>query len=126
MPGNRAMACGADIDYSVLRITGLAEGALAKDGDVICLATELVEDVTSAIGITATETLATLKGRDIEGTVSLHPMNGHGYDHDVPMLLADYVTTDQGTGFVQGVVVQMTMFAPSSAGWLGCLTGKRA
>ncbi|MET1095465.1 MAG: isoleucine--tRNA ligase [SAR116 cluster bacterium] len=100
MPGNRAMACGADIDYSVLRITGLAEGALAKDGDVICLATELVGDVTSAIGIASTETLATLKGRDIEGTVSLHPMNGHGYDHDVPMLLADYVTTDQGTGFV--------------------------
>ena len=27
-------------------------------------------------------------------------MNGQGYDHDVPMLLADYVTTDQGTGFV--------------------------
>ncbi|MEC7236876.1 MAG: class I tRNA ligase family protein, partial [Pseudomonadota bacterium] len=100
MPGNRAMACGADIDYSVLRITGLAEGALAKDGDVICLATELVEEVTSAIGITATETLATLAGREIEGTVSLHPMNGHGYDHEVPMLLADYVTTEQGTGFV--------------------------
>ena len=61
MPGNRAMACGTDIDYSVLRITGLAEGALAKDGDVICLATELVGDVTSAIGIASTETLATLR-----------------------------------------------------------------
>ena len=100
MPGNRAMACGADIDYSVLRITALDEGALAREGDVICLATELVGEVTGAIGIASTETLATLKGTDIEGTVSQHPMNGHGYEHDVPMLLADYVTTDQGTGFV--------------------------
>ena len=100
MPGNRAMACGADIDYSVLRITALDEGALAREGDVICLATELVGEVTGAIGIAGTETLATLKGTDIEGTVSQHPMNGHGYEHDVPMLLADYVTTDQGTGFV--------------------------
>ena len=100
MPGNRAMACGADIDYSVLRITALDEGALAREGDVICLATELVGEVTGAIGIAGTETLATLKGTDIEGTVSKHPMNGHGYEHDVPMLLADYVTTEQGTGFV--------------------------
>ena len=100
MPGNRAMACGADIDYSVLRITALEEGALATKGDVICLATDLVAEVTAAIGIAETETLATLKGTDIEGTVSRHPMHDHGYDHDVPMLLADYVTTDQGTGFV--------------------------
>ena len=59
-----------------------------------------MEEVTSAIGITGTQTLATLKGTDIAGTISHHPMHGHGYDHEVPMLLADYVTTDQGTGFV--------------------------
>jgi len=100
MPGNRAMACGADIDYSVLRITALEEGALATEGDVICLASELVAEVTAATGIIGTETLATLKGTDIEGTVSRHPMHDQGYDHDVPMLLADYVTTEQGTGFV--------------------------
>ena len=100
MPGNRAMACGADIDYAVLRITALEDGALASAGDVICLATELVAEVTAATGIAETETLATLKGTDIVGTVSAHPMHDHGYDHDVPMLLADYVTTEQGTGFV--------------------------
>ena len=100
MPGNRAMACGADIDYSVLRITAREEDALASEGDVICLASDLVAEVTAATGITGTETLATLKGTDIEGTVSRHPMHDHGYDHDVPMLLADYVTTEQGTGFV--------------------------
>ena len=100
MPGNRAMACGAEIDYSVLRITALEDGALASNGDVICLASELVAEVTAATGIAETETLARLKGTDIAGTISAHPMHAHGYDHDVPMLLADYVTTEQGTGFV--------------------------
>ena len=100
MPGNRAMACGAEIDYSVLRITALEDGALASKGDVICLASEMVAEVTAATGIAETETLATLKGTDIAGTISAHPMHDHGYDHDVPMLLADYVTTEQGTGFV--------------------------
>ena len=81
-------------------IAALEEGALATEGDVICLASELVAEVTAATGIIGTETLATLKGTDIEGTVSRHPMHDQGYDHDVPMLLADYVTTEQGTGFV--------------------------
>ncbi len=100
MPGNRAMACGADIEYSVLRITAVAEGALPVKDDVICLASTLVEEVSAAIGIEGTQILATLKGTNIAGTISHHPMKGHGYDHDVPMFLADYVTTDQGTGFV--------------------------
>ena len=45
----RAMACGADIEYSVLRITEIGEKALSKVGDVICLASELVAEVTAAL-----------------------------------------------------------------------------
>jgi isoleucyl-tRNA synthetase len=32
--------------------------------------------------------------------VCAHPLRGQGYEHDVPLLPAEYVTTDQGTGFV--------------------------
>jgi isoleucyl-tRNA synthetase len=32
--------------------------------------------------------------------VCAHPLRGHGYDHDVPVLPADFVTTEAGTGFV--------------------------
>ena len=100
MPGNRAMACGRDIEYSVIEITGVEKDALAREGDVICLAGDLKEAACAAMGIAKTKTRATLKGAQIEGTISRHPLHAHGYEHDVPMLLADYVTTDQGTGFV--------------------------
>ena len=100
MPGNRAMACGADIDYSALKITQIKEGSLAKIGDVICLADALREDIFAQTGILATENIKHFKGAEMAGAIAVHPMAPEGYGHDVPVLLADYVTTDQGTGFV--------------------------
>ncbi|MGB1181889.1 MAG: isoleucine--tRNA ligase [Candidatus Puniceispirillaceae bacterium] len=100
MPGNRAMACGADIDYSAVKVTEIADGALARIGDVICLADALRENVFAQTGILAAETVAQFKGSEMAGAVAAHPLASEGYDHDVPVLLADYVTTEQGTGFV--------------------------
>ncbi len=100
MPGNRAMACGADIDYSALKITEISDGALASVGDVICLADALQEDVFAQTGIVAADTLKRFKGAEMAGATAAHPMAAEGYTHEVPVLLADYVTTDQGTGFV--------------------------
>ena len=39
-------------------------------------------------------------GIEMAGTVTAHPMAGHGYDYDVPLLAGRHVTTEQGTGFV--------------------------
>ena len=100
MPGNRAMACGAEIDYSALKITEISDGALASVGDVICLADALQEDVFAQTGIVAADTLKRFKGAEMAGATAAHPMAAEGYTHEVPVLLADYVTTDQGTGFV--------------------------
>ncbi len=44
--------------------------------------------------------LHVLKGADLAGTVCAHPLRGRGYDHDVPVLFGDFVTTEAGTGFV--------------------------
>ena len=44
--------------------------------------------------------VAQFKGSEMAGAVAAHPLASEGYDHDVPVLLADYVTTEQGTGFV--------------------------
>ena len=100
MPGNRAMACGADIQYSAIRIDAVSENSLAQAGDIICLADELADHVCAEAGIEARTTLHQFSGSDIQGSVASHPMADAGYTHDVPVLLADYVTTDQGTGFV--------------------------
>ena len=100
MPGNRAMACGADIAYSALKIEQVADGSLAKIGDVICLADDLIENVCAETGILASSVVHQFKGAELEGSIASHPLAEQGYSHDVPVLLADYVTTDQGTGFV--------------------------
>ena len=100
MPGNRAMACGADIQYSALKIEQLEEGSLARIGDVICLADDLIETVCKETGIAKTSVVHNFTGAELEGSIASHPLSDDGYDHDVPVLLADYVTTDQGTGFV--------------------------
>ena len=41
-----------------------------------------------------------LKGKDFEGAVCSHPFEKIGYQYDVPMLEANFVTLEQGTGFV--------------------------
>ena len=41
-----------------------------------------------------------IKGKDLSGTVLSHPLKGSGFDFNVPMLSADFVTLDQGSGFV--------------------------
>ena len=100
MPGNRALACGNDIAYAVLRIDAVEDGSHATVGDVIAIADELRDDVCAAIGVTAHEVLHVVQGADCVGTVCAHPLAAEGYDHDVPLFHADYVTTEQGTGFV--------------------------
>ena len=100
MPANRALAYGAEIDYAVLRVDGVAEGSLARVGERLLVALALVSEVCAAAGITLHHVDRVLKGAAFEGAVAAHPMRGAGYDHDAPLLAAEYVTTDQGTGFV--------------------------
>ena len=44
--------------------------------------------------------LAAFTGADLAGTICRHPLHGQGYDFDVPLLAGDFVTDDDGTGFV--------------------------
>ena len=39
-------------------------------------------------------------GGALAGTVARHPLHGQGYDFDVPLLAADFVDADTGTGLV--------------------------
>ncbi|MGF1560739.1 MAG: isoleucine--tRNA ligase [Geminicoccaceae bacterium] len=100
MPANRAMAFGGALNYQVIEVGGTAEGAFARPGEKLLLATELVETVCQDAGITSHNVLASLKGGDIAGSVAAHPWRGDGYDFDVPLLAGDFVTTEQGTGIV--------------------------
>ena len=100
MPGNRAVAYGKDIDYSLLEIKKVNESSLAKGKDKIIVGSELLDVVMKELLIEDYKLIMELKGSDLKGIILAHPLKGHGYEHDVVLLEADFVTTDQGTGFV--------------------------
>lgn len=100
MPGNRAISYGPDMDYVGIEVVDVAEGSLAKPGERLFVATELLDDVKQEAGITAANTVWEGKGSDLKGIICRHPFDGMGYDFDVPLIDGDHVTVDAGTGFV--------------------------
>ena len=100
MPGNRATAVGPEIDYSVIQIKSVSEDSLVQIGDKLVIATPRLEDFCQTTGIEGFETLSTLKGSAIAGSICRHPLNGQGFDFDVPVLEAGFATTEDGTGIV--------------------------
>ena len=100
MPGNRAVAAGAEIDYALVRVEGVAEGSLARVHESMLIALPLLPQVLKDAGITLHHVAHVFKGAELEGTILAHPLRGKGYEQDTPLLLGDFITTDAGTGFV--------------------------
>jgi isoleucyl-tRNA synthetase len=100
MPGNRALAAGAEIEYAQVRVDSVNDGSLARPGETLLVALALVGEVCAAAGIATHHVLQVVRGADLAGVVCAHPLRGQGYDEDRPILLGDFVTTDQGSGLV--------------------------
>jgi isoleucyl-tRNA synthetase len=100
MPGNRAIAYGADFPYAVIRVDQVAAESLAVIGEHLVIAAGLVETVAAAAGIESWTLLGTVEGAALAGTITAHPLRGQGYEFDVRLLPGGFVTTDTGTGFV--------------------------
>jgi isoleucyl-tRNA synthetase len=86
IPHNRALAFHPDFDYVVVETE---KGALL-------LAADRVTALQTECGIKEARVRATVKGRDFEGMKFQHPF----LPIQVPGILADYVTLDQGSGIV--------------------------
>ncbi len=100
MPGNRAVAIGADIDYTVFNVAAVREDSLASVGEKLVVASARLAHFCEAVGIDSTTEVARLKGSGLLGTICRHPLCGHGFDYAVPVLAADFATTEEGTGIV--------------------------
>jgi len=100
LPGNRALAVGEEIEYALVRVDGVTEGSLALPGERLVVALALLPQFCAEIGIATHHVLRVLTGAVLAGTVCAHPLRSRGYDFDVPVLLGDFVTTEQGTGIV--------------------------
>jgi len=86
LPHNRALAFHPDFEYAVV---DTEKGALL-------LAADRVGALQAESGIKEARVRMTLKGRDFEGMKFQHPF----LPIQVPGILADYVTLDQGSGIV--------------------------
>jgi isoleucyl-tRNA synthetase len=100
MPGNRAVAAGAEIEYALIHVDSVTDGALTRPGERLLVALKLLPGFLDTAGIETHHVLHLYTGADLAGATLAHPLRGQGYEYDVPLLLADFVTTEAGTGFV--------------------------
>ncbi len=108
LPGNRAIAYSADLEYAVVQVDAVAEGSRAisydaergSAGEKLLVALPLIDDLCLKAKIERHTVLHVLPGSALAGTLTRHPLAGQGYDFDVPLLAADFVVADQGTGLV--------------------------
>ncbi|MCB5175454.1 isoleucine--tRNA ligase [Microvirga lenta] len=103
IPANRAISYGAEISYGLFRVTEAADDNWAKVGDELVIADKLAAEVFAAARVAGYERVKDVLPVMIERCA--HPFRGlegaSGYwDFAVPVLPADYVTDDAGTGFV--------------------------
>ena len=87
LPSNMAVTVNSSIEYSAVKT--------AEQG-ILIIATELLDAVAEACKLESIETVATFTGAKMEGLEARHPF----IDRASPILLADYVTTESGTGCV--------------------------
>jgi isoleucyl-tRNA synthetase len=100
IPGNRAIAYGPGIDYVHLAVDQVAQASHCVRGETMVVALALLPKFLADAGITLHHVLRVYKGTELEGILCAHPWRGRGYDFDVPLYAGDFVTTEQGTGFV--------------------------
>jgi len=102
IPGNRAIAFSPGIGYGLYEVTAAPPDNWAKAGERFLLADALAAQVFAAARVEGFERLGEISP---EGLVCAHPLAsaegaGDFYGFGVPVLPADFVTDDQGTGFV--------------------------
>ena len=90
IPCNRALAFNPSLEYGICQ---------SEEGEKIIVAKDLLENFKTVTGSNI-EIIDSFNGNELDGILASHPFYDLGYQFDVPLLEADFVTTDQGTGIV--------------------------
>jgi isoleucyl-tRNA synthetase len=96
IPANRALAFNSNIEYSLVEINELEN----FKGKKIVVAKNLLDSIIKDCSLEKYKILKTFKGTELSDTICIHPFLNLGYDYDIPMLDARFVTLEQGTGIV--------------------------
>jgi isoleucyl-tRNA synthetase len=107
IPGNRALAAGAEIAYDLLAVKSVHADSRVKVGARYIVASALADAFLEAARIAEVDVSPDDRatGAELVGTVCAHPLRGADgtdgyYDFDVKVFTGDFVTTEAGTGFV--------------------------
>ena len=96
IPANKALAYNKNLSYLILHLQDENEFKNRK----IVIAKDLLESVIKDCKIENFKILKEISGKEFSGTICKHPFFNIGYEYDIPMLEARFVTLEQGTGFV--------------------------
>ncbi len=96
IPANRALAYNEDLEYVLLELNDESDFKNRK----IIVAEALLQSVINECKIKNYKKIKIFKGKELKGTICNHPFLNLGYNYDIPMLEARFVTTEQGTGIV--------------------------
>ena len=96
IPANKALAFNQGLNYLILEIKDDNDFKNKK----IVVAKDLFETVIKECKIENYKKIKEFSGKEFSGTVCSHPFLGVGYDYDIPMFEARFVTIEQGTGIV--------------------------
>jgi len=96
IPANKALAYNQALDYLIIQ--------LEDDGDFknkkIVIAEALLKSVIKDCDIKNYKEIKKFNGKEFKDTICSHPFLELGYNYEIPMLEARFVTTEQGTGIV--------------------------
>jgi len=92
LPANLAIALAGGAEYSALRY----HDPTTDRSEVVIFAEDLVEGVLAKVGIESWEVLGRCRGKQLEGRTYRHVL----HDKLCPIVLADYVSLEDGTGCV--------------------------
>ncbi len=96
IPANKALAFNQNLKYLIIK---LEDDNKFKNKKIV-VAQDLLNSVIKDCQLDKFKILKEFSGKDFKGTICEHPFFNIGYDYDVPMLEARFVTTEQGTGIV--------------------------
>ncbi len=96
IPANKALAYNEALKYLIIKIKDDTD---FKDRQIV-IAEALLKSVIEENKIKNFNKILEFDGKDFEGTICTHPLSGIGFNYDIPMLQARFVTTEQGSGIV--------------------------
>jgi len=96
IPANKALAYNESLEYALLEINDEGDFKNRK----IIIAEALIESVVKECELKNYKKIKSFNGKEFKNTGKPQQFLNLGYDHNIPMLEARFVTTEQGTGIV--------------------------